>query len=484
MLAMLCMLSVSAQKNVIAAKQTVMLGFQLPEGSRQDKRLISLVAASALLEMESKKEGVAVGSTEVYSLPSATVSGYNSDSLVNALLAGGYEIAGVEGDDKFAWAAKEGNGWLIYFAMENGGTELYIGACTRVPDLFGYQGVETVADGDVGSSQPVDDVKPVAEEGYNQSETSYGSGNNPDQSQQEYVPISGNDPGQESHDFSSRSEGSNGYKFTRTDFDDGWVSLEEKEWVRVIRGNICVYLCYAVPYNSSTFSGTGVSDRDYYWDNYVARWFITETKQYRDEGEFISSLAPKYVEGWGTDPMTGKRSFIAMTLAIGTNAAYLTVASVPGESELRQAFPRANDKWSSDLADMSRYNRFAVSPADLAGKWQNGNTSTAQWYYVTPSGYEGYAGMTLASTSAEFVFSGNGTYESVHNGATGAVGAMATFQQKYKGSAVISPWSVRMTNRWEGATQTFDAHFQAVSGGRLLYLNNNLGEKYLLLKTH
>ena len=68
-------------------------------------------------------------------------------------------------------------------------------------------------------------------------------------------------------------------------------------------------------------------------------------------------------------------------------------------------------------------------------------------------------------------------------GATGAVGSMNTFQQKYSGSAVISEWSVQMTNRWQGATHTFDAYFQAVSGGRLLNLNNNSGEKYLLVKS-
>lgn len=481
--AMFGLISVSAQKNVSAVRQTSMLGLQLPDGSILDKRFISLTAASALLGMESKREGTAIGTTEVYALPPATVSGYNSDSLVGALMEAGFDIAGVEGDDKFAWAVKEGKAYLVYFAMEERGTELYIGACDRMPDLFGYPAEAIDTPDDPGYTQKVYDAQSPALDSDNLQQTVYISTEEPGQGHPEISRVSGNNQGYGSPEISSPPAPSGGYTFTRTDFDDGWVSFEEKDWVRVTRGNVSVYLCYAVLYNSDNFSGTGVSDRDYYWDNYIAGWFGTETKQYRDDGEFVGSMKPGYVEGWGADPVTGERRFIAMVLTVAPNAAFLAVAAVPGESELRQAFPRANDKWSSDLADMSRYNKFAVSPGDLEGKWQNGNTSTAQWYYVSPAGYEGYAGMTVASTSAEFFFRSDGTYESVHNGATGAVGSMNTFQQKYSGSAVISEWSVQMTNRWQGATHTFDAYFQAVSGGRLLNLNNNSGEKYLLVKS-
>jgi hypothetical protein len=38
------------------------------------------------------------------------------------------------------------------------------------------------------------------------------------------------------------------------------------------------------------------------------------------------------------------------------------------------------------------------------------------------------------------------------------------------------------TNRYQGKTEKFDAHFQAVRGGRLLFLNDNKGGSYLLVK--
>lgn len=283
----------------------------------------------------------------------------------------------------------------------------------------------------------------------------------------------------ESNQQTSVNMNHNGYTFSVSNFDDGWVSQIQDDRVLVERNNCKVYLCFAVPYNSDHFTGTGVMDRDYYWDNYVARQFMITTKQYKDDGEFISSLKPKYVEGWGTDPETGENRFIAMTLSVAPNTAQITVASFPDEDLFRRTFPNANGKFTSDLTEMSRYNKFAIGLNDLAGTWQSGGSQMLQWY----DGITGaYAGATMAASSATFTFSNSGTYSSIHNGATGAIGAMNTFQQEYKGASSISNWNIQLTNRYQGKTGNFDAHFQAVRGGRLLYLNNNAGENYLLVK--
>jgi len=220
-------------------------------------------------------------------------------------------------------------------------------------------------------------------------------------------------------------------------------------------------------------------DRDYYWDNYMAKQFRTTTKQYNDAGEFVSSLKPKYVEGWGTDPVSGKPTFIAMSLSVSPNAAQLTIASYPDETTFRQAFPNANDKYVSDLTAMSRYNKFAIGQTDFYGTWQSGGSQMTQWYDAITGNY---AGATMAASSATFSFYNNGSYSSIQNGAAGAIGAINTFQQEYKGALTVSNWNMILTNRWEGKTHNFDTHFQAVRGGRLLYMNNNAGENYLLVK--
>jgi hypothetical protein len=170
-----------------------------------------------------------------------------------------------------------------------------------------------------------------------------------------------------------------------------------------------------------------------------------------------------------------------MYLLIVPNATSIVIGTAPDESAFRKLFPKANEFSGSDLAEMERYNRFAVGAGDLVGKWQSGNTETAQWYYTSPAGYEGYAGMTLAATSATFLFSSNGTYTSIHNGATGAVGSMNTFQQEYKGTYTVANWAITATNRWQGQTTRFDAYFKAVRGGRVLHLND-AGTRYSLVK--
>ncbi|HMT74521.1 MAG TPA: hypothetical protein PKA77_10650 [Chitinophagaceae bacterium] len=270
------------------------------------------------------------------------------------------------------------------------------------------------------------------------------------------------------------------YTFTTSNFDDGWASTVQNDYVLVEKGNNTVYLNYHVPYNASQFSGTGVRDAQYYWDNYVTKLFDVQSKQFNDGASM--ALKPPYMEGSATDKRTGKSCFIGMYLNIVPNAVSVIIGTAPDEAAFRQLFPKANDPFGSDLSAMTRYNKFAIAPSDVTGKWQNGNTSTAQWYYTSPSGYEGYAGMTLAATSATFIFNTNGSYTSIHNGATGAVGNMKTFQQEYKGNFTVTNWMLTATNRFGGKTDKFEASFSAVRGGRILKLNNGAGQEYSLVR--
>lgn len=90
--------------------------------------------------------------------------------------------------------------------------------------------------------------------------------------------------------------------------------------------------------------------------------------------------------------------------------------------------------------------------------------------------------MTLAATSATFNFNSNGTYSSIHNGASGSVGNTSTFQQEFIGAYAVSNWSITATNRYSGKTDRFDASFKALRGGRILKLNNGAGQEYNLVK--
>lgn len=373
-----------AQKKLEPVSKTSMLNISLPAGSKKDSRGISVSTAKALLETESKKAGVSVNTTEVYSLP---LGSFSEELLRQSVAGSGYTYSSLPSDTKMGMARGSGKTYMIYFSKESYGTELYISECSAAP---------------VAKQAPAPATQPM-----------------PD------APLPPMPP-KSSLPATLPPAASSGFQFNTSNFDDGWVSSIQKNWVLVEKANARVYLYFVLPYNSDTFSGTGVVERDYYWDNYVARQFNITQKLYNDAGEFVGALKPKYVEGRGTDPQTGEARYFAMTLAIAPNAAMITVASFPDEQSFRQQFPRANDKYSSDLMAMGRYNKFAIGPNDLLGTWQSGGTEMTQWYDAVTGAY---AGATMASSSATFNFSGNGIYNSIHNGATGAVGAMKTFQQ-------------------------------------------------------
>jgi hypothetical protein len=441
-ISILCPLIVFAQKKLEPVAQTSMLSIPLPTGSKKDSRAISVSAAKALLATESKKAKVSVNATEVYNLPAGTFS----DEMVRESLAGsGYAFSSLPSDPKMVLASGKGKTYLVYFSKESYGSELYIGECSA----------PTVAQQAPMPAMPTGLPVQPAESGG--------------------VPK----PPMPSMPAMQQPAASSGFQFNTSNFDDGWVATVQSDWVLLEKANVRVYLHFVLPYSSDTFSGTGVAERDYYWDNYVARQFNISGKLYNDAGEFVNALKPKYVEGLGTDPKTGEARYIAMTLAIAPNAAMITVASFPDEQSFRQQFPRANDKYSSDLMAMNRYNKFAIGANDLLGTWQSGGTQMTQWYNAITGAY---TGATMASSSATFHFMGNGSYNSIHNGATGVVGAMNTFQQEYKGNYAVANWNVTATNRYEGRTENFDAHFQAVRGGRLLYMNDKRGGEYTLVR--
>lgn len=443
-----------AQKNLAPVQQTKLLELPLPTGSKQDKRFLSVSAAKLLLEIETKKAGVQLMRTEVYILPAGYELRTPKDLLTQLLVEKKHQSMPVGGDEKYHWVQGNNKSYLVYVSIEKKQTDLYIAECNVSPVMNG--GISAPVNNHTmqGNTDP-----PTAPVPHQQTTTT----------------------SKRERDMPSTHEPADGYTFNTSHFDDGWKSTIANDYVLVEKANNFIYLLFAVPYIASQFSGTGVRDAEYYWDQYVTRYFTTRSKQFNDGGSI--ALKPPYMEGAAIDKRTGKPCFIGMYLNIVPNAVSLIIGTAPDEARFRQLFPKANDPFGSDLSAMTRYNKFAVASSDLIGKWQNGNTETAQWYYTSPSGYEGYAGMTVASTSATFHFYNNGSYKSVHNGATGAVGNMNTFQQEYKGTYTVSNWLVTASNRYAGKTDRFDAYFIAVRGGRLLKLNNGAGQDYTLVKS-
>ena len=114
-----------AQKNVLPVSQTQMLNLQLPQGSKQDKRLLSVAAAGSFLSMSSEFKNLEFTPVEVYSIPAT--SGFKFESVRSQLAANGFSEKFDNGDNKLLWFTRNNANWLVYLSQEAKEIILYIG---------------------------------------------------------------------------------------------------------------------------------------------------------------------------------------------------------------------------------------------------------------------------------------------------------------------------------------------------------------------
>jgi hypothetical protein len=438
-------IAAQAQKKLVAVSQSALTGIELPAGSKKDGRFLSEISGKALLEMESKKVNTAIKNIEVLSLPAANLSGFTSDSLVTRFSSLGWNIIPVENDNKYVWLQKDSRFIITYFSMNKNSTELYFGEANTTPDI-------TVA---VNNTQPVQtaDVQPTNPQTQTNPQTDIQQPANTVNDIVNPTPVT-----------------QTGFAYNTTNFNEGWTSSIYDDYVLSTKGDIKVYLSYVEKFNASDYSGTGKQIRFNYWDNYVSKYFITGEKKFDNRG-VLSDFSQDYMEGPATDKQTGEKRYIAMIIRIipYTGTLSIIIASAPGEQQLRTQFPKADGKFDNDLLPMYGFNKFAVGKNDLIGKWSSGgNGASVSWYSATTGNQ---VGSTAAVTSDVFTFINGSSYTSTHNGASGWVGAMNTFQQKYKGTYTVTDWTVTATNRWDGKTEKFDAWFEIVKGGRILHMD-------------
>lgn len=454
------------KEKLVPVTQSALTGITLPSGTLQDKRLLSVASVKTLMEMETKQAGVGVKNPEVFILPLAGDGKNGSDSLVGRLLRNGWSIAPMKTDVKFAWLKKGDKFVMSFFSIDKTEISLYFAETDGIPTTVGTAGTIAEPPGTKPASSPGEGwrtpEKPSDKSAVNPSPT-----NNP-------AP-SGSQTGGNS--TISKTTASGNFVYYITNFDDGWNSTIAEDKVIVTKGNLRVFIYHSVAHNDETRS----AGRNWTWDHLVTKDFNIRSTQYRDHGQVMEAMQAPYIEGQAVDRSNGKLVFLAMYAQSSSGRIFTTLAIAPDEQTIRNAFPKAEDKYESDLNAMRGYNRFAVDPRDLTGTWTGGDGSAINVY----DGYTGnYVGMNVAEVSDKFIFENSNTYSSEHIGATGQVGNMKAFNQVYKGSYTLDKWSISMNNRWKGETDHFHCYFEAVRGGRILHLQNkqSSGIWYHLMK--
>ncbi len=257
-------------------------------------------------------------------------------------------------------------------------------------------------------------------------------------------------------------------KYT-TKFDDGWVATALNDYVQLQKSGTEMRLFYVNKEWDDSRLNT-VEPTDHYWAKTVSPYFNVSNVQRWSGVEYPVIY---FLQADAVDKKTGKQSFITMKI-IYEGGARVIVTIAPNRNVYQQQFPHPND-----LNKMQSANRFAVTAQDLSGTWTGGGGGGVEFYSVY-----GYKGMSAISTSDEFIFAANGTYQSTHDSANMSGGGTRFAKLQYKGKFTANDWELLATNRVSGKTKKFLCQFQAISGGFLLILTDSDYEplKYTLFK--
>lgn len=259
-----------------------------------------------------------------------------------------------------------------------------------------------------------------------------------------------------------------GFAFSTTNFDDGWTSTVQEDWVEVTKGNIKVLLHY--PKQGTIFPADPEPLTNAAWNILVAPRY-SNLKNYRTA--YITTYNRPYLGmGSATDNKTGRNVYIVFFRQGETGWIEFIM---PDKNSFVQTFGFDPEtiRWDSEsslmdhLSRMVSYNKFAVAASDFKGTWTSDFTGVQQLYHV----YTGeYAGMNINQSSQTFQFSAGNNYNWKIIAVNGQVGSMRYGQAKSAGKfSVPNNWQVKFSDI-EGKPKTYHAFFSCIKGARILHL--------------
>lgn len=262
---------------------------------------------------------------------------------------------------------------------------------------------------------------------------------------------------------------SGSYSFSTTNFDDGWVSTVQEDWIQVTKGNIKVLIHYpnknADAYNSVLMDGLKNA------------WNILVAPKYSSASNFefkpISSWQSiEFAEGDAVEKTTGTSVHIVLFKMNYSNGSgkYLEFIT-PDKKTFEQEFGPYHETsygWEK-VEGMANYNKFAVAATDLTGKWTNNFSGTQQY----ANAYTGAsAGMDTHSSNQNFEFGPQNTYKWDLSVASGFVGNIKFQNVKSSGQfSMPNNWQINFSDL-EGKPKTYNAFFSCIKGFRILMLED------------
>jgi hypothetical protein len=260
-----------------------------------------------------------------------------------------------------------------------------------------------------------------------------------------------------------------GFAFNTSNFDDGWTSTAQEDWVMATKGNTRVLIHYPNK-NVESYSTDLLERLKNAWNVLVAPRYSSATNfefkpiRYFESVEFAEADVIEKATGKPVHVVLFKKNFS------GGAARYLEFIT-PTKSVFEKEFVAYHndpDGWDK-MTIMVTYNKFAVAASDLRGKWTNKFTGVTQ-YVNAVTGLD--AGMTSHASVENFQLGPGNDYKWEVTVASGVVGNLKFQNAKSSGKFSMSGnWKVNFSDI-EGKPRAFNAYFSCIKGLRILWLDD------------
>ena len=428
--------SACGQSKVVPVSKSELSGISLPAGAKQDNRLLVTSVAKTTLQMVADDNTLTLADNiEVFSLPATAGS---ESEIRQKLQAQRWEITAVPNQPSYGILKGNGRSLLMYLSASKKETTLYFSEVLPPSTP-------------IVTEQPVTVVEPPPVP----------------------VQVPSIKTQEQPKTISSPSvTATTGYKFSTTNFDDGWIATVKEDWVEVVKGNVTVLIHYPNQTTNKYYSDRQ-EDMQVGWNTLVAPRY-SNLQNYFVARNSLTYIEAYFQSGTLTDNQSGRTVYVALFkrgkspwiefIAPDINsfgqAVGFNVALLNGEV--------SSDSWDP-LQKMEGYNKFAVAPADLTGSWSS-QFGGFQQYVNAYTGAD--AGMNTHSSAESFDFAANGSYHWQLSVASGYVGNI-------KFSGAKSDGTLTMPNNWqinfsdiENKPRLYNAYFSCVKGARILWLQD------------
>jgi hypothetical protein len=267
------------------------------------------------------------------------------------------------------------------------------------------------------------------------------------------------------------------FSFTTTNFDDGWTSNVQDDWVQVNKGNIKVLIHYPNK-NADAYNPVLQDGLKNAWNLLVAPKYSSATDMEFKLSSGWESI--EFAEASMVEKATGEKVYVVLFKKKSSNGSgkYIEFIS-PDKRTFEQEFGSYENAsanfgtgsgWDK-MVSMANYNKFAVAASDLNGKWTSNFTGMTQ--YV--NAYTGASvGANTHASNENFEFGAGNTYKWDLGVASGFVGNIKFQSVKSTGKfTVINNWQVSFSDI-EGKPKTYTVQFTCIKGARVLWIGDTL----------